>query len=333
MGHVYLSRQLTPAAMAAANDLGVPLVVHDDPDRPPSREQLLSGVTGASALITLLTDRVDGEVLDAAGADLKIVANVAVGYDNIDVAAARSRGVAVSNTPGVLDEASADCAFALLLATARRIVEADRFLRTGKDWIWGPQSFVGLDVSGGATLGIVGLGRIGMAVARRAAAFDMRILATGSRASSEEAAAYGVEPVGLQRLLAESDVVSLHCPLTPDTHHLIDAEKLAAMKPTAVLVNTARGSVVDEAALVAALQNGVIAAAGLDVYENEPQLHPGLRSLENVVLLPHIASAGRATREAMGALAVDNVRAVLAGEGPRTPVPETAHSARPGKEL
>ncbi|MGY1884117.1 2-hydroxyacid dehydrogenase [Blastococcus sp. SYSU DS0753] len=320
MGHVYLSRRLTPAAMAAADDLGVPLVVHDDPDRPPSREQLLSAVRGVSALITLLTDRVDGEVLDAAGPGLRIVANVAVGYDNVDVAAAHARGVVVTNTPGVLDEASADCAFALVLATSRRIVEADRFMRTGADWIWGPQSFVGLDVSGGATLGIVGLGRIGMAVARRAAAFGMRILATGSRASSDEAAAYGVEPADLRRVLSESDVVSLHCPLTPATHHLIDAEKLATMKPTAILVNTARGPVVDEAALVHALENGVIAAAGLDVYENEPQVHPGLRSLENVVLLPHIASAGLATRDAMGRLAVDNVRAVLAGEEPRTPV-------------
>jgi lactate dehydrogenase-like 2-hydroxyacid dehydrogenase len=319
-GHIYLSRRLTPPAMAAAEEIGVRLVVHDDPDRPPSRDQLLHDVQGASALITLLTDRIDGEVLDAAGDQLRIVANVAVGYDNVDVAAARARGVAVTNTPGVLDQASADCAFALILATARRIVEADRFMRTGTDWIWGPQSFVGLDVSRGATLGIVGLGRIGMAVARRAAAFDMRILATGSRASSEEAAGYGVEPAELQRVLEESDVVSLHCPLTPDTHHLIGAEQLAAMKPTAVLINTARGPVVDEAALVHALENGVIAAAGLDVYEEEPRLHTGLRSLENVVLLPHIASAGRATRDAMGKLAVDNVRAVLAGEGPRTPV-------------
>jgi len=327
MGHVYLSRQLTPPAMAAASALGVPLVVHDDPDRPPSREQLLRDVRGAAALITLLTDRVDDELLRAAGSDLAVVANLAVGYDNIDVAAARSRGVAVTNTPGVLDEASADCAFALILATARRIVEADRFLRTGTDWIWGPQSFVGLDVSGGATLGIVGLGRIGMAVARRAAAFNMRILASGSRASSEEAAAYGVEPADLERVLAESDVVSLHCPLTPQTHHLIDAGRLAAMKPTAILVNTARGPVVDEAALVQALRDGVIAAAGLDVYEREPQLHPGLRSLENVVLLPHIASAGRATRDAMGELAVANVRSVLAGEGPRTPVPESVGSS------
>ncbi|TYP90755.1 2-hydroxyacid dehydrogenase [Blastococcus xanthinilyticus] len=321
MSHVYLSRQLTPPATAAARDLGLPLVMHDDPDTPPSRERLLRDVAGAAALITLLTDRVDAELLDAAGPGLRIVANCAVGFDNVDLAAASARGVVVTNTPGVLDEATADLAFALVLATARRLVEADRFVRGGREWIWGPQSFVGLDVSGGATLGIVGLGRIGMAVARRAAAFGMRILATGSRATGEEARRYGVAAADLPRLLAESDVVSLHCPLTPDTHHLIGAAELAAMKPTAILVNTARGPVVDEAALVTALETGVIAAAGLDVYEDEPRLHPGLRALDNTVLLPHIGSAGRATRDAMGLLAVDNVRAVLAGEPPRTPVP------------
>ena len=321
MTHIYLSRELTPGAMTAARSLDLPLVVHDDPDRPPSRERLLSDVRGASALITLLTERVDAELLDAAGGDLKIVANCAVGYDNVDVAAAERRGIVVTNTPGVLDEATADLAFGLILATSRRIVEADRFLRSGADWIWGPQFFVGLDLSGGATLGIVGLGRIGMAVARRAAAFGMRILATGRRATSEEAAAYGVEAADLPRLLAESDVLTLHCPLTPETRHLIGAEELAAMKPTAILINTARGPIVDEAALVDALQRGVIAGAGLDVYEDEPRIHPGLRQLENVVLLPHIASAGEATRDAMGRLAVENVRAVLAGEPPPTPVP------------
>jgi lactate dehydrogenase-like 2-hydroxyacid dehydrogenase len=320
VSHVYLSRQLTPAAMAAAETLGLPLVVHDDPDWPPSRDQLLRGVQGASAIITLLTERIDDEVLDAAGGGLRIVANCAVGYDNISVAAARSRGVVVSNTPGVLDEATADCAFGLILATARRLVEGDRFLRSGADWIWGPQAFVGLDISAGATLGIVGLGRIGMAVARRAAAFNMRIIATGSRADSQEAAGYGIERVDLPRLLAESDVVSLHCPLTPETRHLIGPEQLAAMKPTGILINTARGPIVDEAALVDALAGGVIAAAGLDVFEDEPKLHPGLRGLDNVVLLPHVGSAGRATRDAMGTLAVENVRAVLAGGDPLTPV-------------
>jgi lactate dehydrogenase-like 2-hydroxyacid dehydrogenase len=317
---VYLGRELTAGAMEAARSLGRPLVVHDDPDRPPSRDRLLADVRGASALITLLTERVDEELLDAAGPDLRIVANCAVGYDNVDVAAARERGVVVTNTPGVLDEATADVAFGLVLATSRRLVEADRFVRTGTDWIWGPQFFVGLDLSAGATLGIVGLGRIGMAVARRAAAFNMRVLATGSRASSEEARALGIVAVDVQRLLEESDVVTLHCPLTPETHHLIGADELRAMKPTAVLVNTARGPIVDEAALVDALKNGDIAAAGLDVYEEEPRIHPDLLGLENVVLLPHIGSAGRATRDAMGRLAVDNVRAVLEGDAPPTPV-------------
>jgi lactate dehydrogenase-like 2-hydroxyacid dehydrogenase len=320
VSHVYLSRRLTPAAMEAAGSLGLPLVVHGDPDHPPSRDELLEGARGATALITLLTERVDDEVLAAAGEQLRIVANCAVGYDNISVPAARSRGVVVTNTPGVLDEATADCAFGLVLATARRLVEGDRFIRSGADWIWGPQAFVGLDLSAGATLGIVGLGRIGMAVARRAAAFNMRIVATGSRATSAEAASYGVQSVDLPRLLAESDVVSLHCPLTPETRHLIGAEELAAMKQSAVLVNTARGPIVDEAALVAALEGGIIAAAGLDVYENEPQLHPGLRALDNVVLLPHIGSAGQATRDAMGRLAVGNVQAVLSGGEPLTPV-------------
>lgn len=320
MGHVYLSRELTAGAMDAARSLGLPLGVHDDPDRPPPRERLLDDVRGADALITLLTERVDQELLDAAGPQLRVVANCAVGYDNVSVAAATARGVVVTNTPGVLDEATADVAFGLVLVTSRRLVEADRFMRTGAEWVWGPQLFVGLDLSAGATLGIVGLGRIGMAVARRAAAFGMPILATGSRASTAEARTLGVEPADLPRLLAESDVVTLHCPLTPETHHLIGAEQLAAMKPTAILVNTARGAIVDEAALEQALQKGVIAGAGLDVYEDEPRPHPALRALENVVLLPHIASAGRATREAMGKLAVDNVRAVLAGDPPLTPV-------------
>ncbi|MCW2633635.1 MAG: gyaR [Blastococcus sp.] len=321
MGHLYLSRELTPGAMDAVRSLGLPLVVHDDPDRPPPRQRLLDDVRGASALITLLTERVDDELFDAAGPGLRVVANCAVGYDNVSVDAARARGIVVTNTPGVLDESTADVAFGLVLATSRRLVEADRFMRSGAEWVWGPQLFVGLDLSAGATLGIVGLGRIGMAVARRAAAFGMRILATGSRASSAEAHALGVQPADLSRLLAESDVVTLHCPLTPQTHHLIGAQQLAAMKPTAHLVNTARGPVVDEAALVHALERGVIAGAGLDVYEDEPRPHPGLLALDNVVLLPHIASAGRATRDAMGKLAVDNVRAVLAGDPPLTPVP------------
>lgn len=322
IGHVYVSRRLTAAPMAALESRGVPVVVHRDPDWPPSRDQLLGAVRGASALVTLLTERVDAELLDAAGDALQIVANCAVGYDNIDVPAARCHDVVVTNTPGVLDEATADCAFGLILATARRLVEADRFMRTGKEWIWGPQSFVGIDVSAGAILGIVGLGRIGMAVARRAHAFNMQILATGSGAHSRKAAALGVQPAKIGTLLRESDIVSLHCPLTPDTQHLIGAAELAVMKTTGILVNTARGPIIDEAALVEALDGGVIAGAGLDVYEREPQPHPRFLELDNVVLLPHIGSAGEATRNAMGQLAVDNVCAVLNGDPPLTPVTE-----------
>ena len=281
-GHVYVSRRLTPGPMAAIDSLGKPIVVHPDPDRPPRRSELLEGVRGASALVTLLTEQVDSELLDAAGDSLRIVANCAVGYDNVDVSAAASRGVIVTNTPGVLDEATADCAFGLILATSRRLVEADRFVRTGRDWVWGPQLFVGLDVSARATL--------------------------------------GVEPVELGMLLRESDIVSLHCPLTPETRHLIGDDELAAMKSSGILVNTARGPIVDESALVHALKTGGIGGAGLDVYEQEPRPHPGLFDLENVVLLPHVGSAGEATRDAMGQLAVENVRAVLGGERPLSPV-------------
>lgn len=285
-----------------------------------TRGELLADVRGAAALVCLLTDRIDAELLDAAGPSLRVVANMAVGHDNIDVAACADRGITVTNTPGVLDEATADLAFALLLAASRRVVEADAFVRSGEPWSWRPDLFVGLDVSSGATLGIVGLGRIGLAMARRARAFDMRIVATPSRSAGDEAARLGVETLPLPDLLATADVVSLHCPLTPDTRHLIGAEELRLMGPDSVLVNTARGPIVDEAALAAALADGTIGAAGLDVFENEPAVHPDLLTLPNVVLLPHIGSAGRATRDRMAILAIDNARAVLAGEPAPTPV-------------
>lgn len=319
-GHIYVSRQLTLEPMRALGDIGRQVVVHDK-DEPPSRSRLLADVAGAAAAITLLTDRVDAEFFDAAGDQLRIVANCAVGYDNIDIPEARKRGIFVTNTPGVLDEATADLALGLILATTRRIVEADRFVRSGASWIWGPRLFVGLDVSAGTVLGIVGLGRIGMAVARRAHAFGMRILATGRRATSDEAVGYGVEACDLDTLLAQSDVVTLHCPLNDETRHLIAAAEMAAMKPSSVLINTARGPIVDENALVEALRAGIIRAAGLDVFEDEPEVHPGLLELPNVVLLPHIGSAGDATRDAMGNLAVDNVMAVLRGAPPPTPIP------------
>jgi len=316
---VLVTFALPPGAAAelAATGLVVDVQTGGDDD---AREALLARVSGASGIISTVTDRIDAAVMDAAGPTLRVIANFGVGYDNVDVAAARERGVTVTNTPGVLDNATADVAFALLLATARRIVESDRFVRAGTPWRWESDFFVGLDVSAGATLGIVGLGRIGLAVARRAAAFDMAILATGSRAASPEAVALGVRQVELPELLASSDVVSLHCPLTPETRHLIGAEELRAMKPRAILINTARGPIVDELALVEALTDGVIGAAGLDVYEWEPAVSPGLLALPNVVTVPHIGSAGGATRERMGSLAVRNAAAVLAGEAALNPV-------------
>lgn len=317
MGTVYVARRLTDDAMAEVAALGRPVVAGSD--EPPSAGQLRDGVTGAAAVVCTLTERIDAALLDMAGPQLRIVANVAVGFDNVDVAAARERGVVVTNTPGVLDEATADFAFGLVLAAARRIAEGDRFVRSGRPWVWGPTMMTGLDLSAGASLGIVGLGRIGRAVARRARGFGMRLLATPSRSapSPEDA---DVTFLPLPELLERSDVVTLHVPLTQDTHHLIDAAALARMKPTALLVNTARGGVVDTDALVGALRDGVIAGAGLDVYEDEPHVDPRLTALENVVLTPHLGSAGDRTRSAMCRLAVRNVAEVLAGRPPLTPV-------------
>jgi len=317
-GHVYVPRLLTDTAMAAVADLGVPVVVGGE--EPPRTEEVLRDVAGAVAVVCTLTERVDDAVLAAAGPQLRVVANVAVGYDNIDVAAAHARGVLVTNTPGVLDGATADLTLGLVLASARRIAEGDRFLRTGTPWVWGPRMLTGLDLSAGATLGIVGYGRIGRAVARRARAFDMRVLATPTRAELSPAERELVGFRELPDLLAESDVVSLHCPLTPQTHHLVDDAALARMKPTALLVNTARGPIVDTDALVRALQEGRIGGAALDVFEDEPDVDPRLTALENVVLTPHLGSAADRTRSAMCGLAVRNVAEVLAGRPPLTPV-------------
>jgi lactate dehydrogenase-like 2-hydroxyacid dehydrogenase len=225
----------------------------------------------------------------------------------------------VTNTPGVLDRASADHTFALILAVTRRITEGDRLIRSREPWVWGPRMLVGLDVSAGATLGILGYGRIGKAVARRARAFDMRVLAT-SRSATPGTVDDGVSFVDTETLLAESDVVSVHTPLTPRTRHLIDAAALAAMKPGGYLINTARGGVVDESALVQALRSGHLRGAALDVFEGEPVVNPELLDAPGLVLTPHTASAGEATRDAMGMLAIDNVAAVLAGRPPLTPV-------------
>jgi glyoxylate reductase len=283
------------------------------------REELLRLVEGVDVAVTMLYDRVDEELLDAAGPGLRGVCNVAVGFDNIDLAACAARGIVVTNTPGVLDDATADLAFGLILDAVRRLGEGERLIRAGKPWQWGMGFMLGHDLRG-ARLGIVGLGGIGSRVAHRGRAFGMEIVYS-SRSESPYAAELAATRLELDELLATSDVVSLHAPLTPQTRHLIGARELALMKPTATLVNTARGAVVDEAALAAALAEGVITAAGLDVFEEEPHVLPALLELENVVLVPHLGSATVETRAAMAELAARNAIAVAKGEPPPTPVP------------
>jgi glyoxylate reductase len=288
-------------------------------DAPVPPELLRASVTGRSAVLCLLTERIDAAVLDAAGPGLRVVANLAVGYDNIDVAAATERGVVVTNTPDVLTEATADLTWALLLAAARRLVEADGLVRDGRWEGWSPTQLLGGPVAG-RTLGIVGLGAIGTAVARRARGFGMTVLYHNRGVNERAEAELGARRVELDELLATADVVSLHAPHNDASHHVIDAAALARMRPTAVLVNTARGPLVDEDALVTALRDGVIAAAGLDVYEREPRLADGLAGLPNVVLAPHIGSATTEARAAMVGLCCENILAVLGGRPPLTPI-------------
>ncbi|WP_273846315.1 2-hydroxyacid dehydrogenase [Rubrobacter calidifluminis] len=313
---VLVARRIPEVGLDLLSGLDVEVLSEEDP---PPRTALLRAVRGASGILTTLTERVDAEVLDAAGPSLEVVANMAVGYDNIDVAAAEKRGVIVTNTPGVLDETTADTAFMLMLAAARRLGEAERMVRAGRWRHWGPELLVGLDVWG-KTLGIVGMGRIGQAVARRARGFGMSVLYTARSSKAEAERELGARRVHLEELLAESDFVSLHVPLTPQTHRLIGSKELRKMKSTSVLVNTARGPVVDEEALAEALAEGRIFAAGLDVYENEPGVHPKLLELENVVLAPHIGSASIETRNRMAEMAARNLLAVLRGEEPPNPV-------------
>jgi glyoxylate reductase len=289
-------------------------------DRPLTTDELHEAVAGADTVVTLLHDRVDDAFLDAAGPGLRVVANVAVGYDNVDVPACARRGVVVTNTPGVLTEATADLAFALILMATRGLGEGERLIRAQTPWSWSMFFMLGSGIQG-KTLGIVGLGKIGQATARRARAFGMEIAYAGRRrAHAELEGQLEARFLSFEELLGAADVVSLHCPLSAETHHLIDAAALDRMKPTACLINTTRGPVVDEAALAAALRSGAIAGAGLDVFEREPEVHPDLLDLENVVLIPHLGSATVETRTAMGVLAARNVVAVLAGQAPLTPV-------------
>jgi glyoxylate reductase len=311
-GRVFITQPIPepgPSLVAAVAD-GVEMSAHDGPLPP---EALRAAVAGRDAVLCLLTDRVDAAVLEAARG-CRVVANMAVGFNNIDVAAATRLGIMVTNTPGVLTEATADLTWALILGVSRRVAEGDGEMRAGRYKGWGPLYMLGGDVTG-ATLGLVGPGRIAVAVAERARGFRMRLLYCGRR-PSPDMDALGARQVALEELLAESDFVSLHVPLSAETRHLIDAAALARMKPTAYLINTARGPVVDEAALVAALRAGRIAGAGLDVYEDEPRMAEGLADCPNTVLLPHLGSATVATRAAMARMAAENVVAALRGGRP-----------------
>ncbi len=294
---------------------GLTDVDYHDSDVSLAAKDLRARLEGKRGLVCQLTDRVDAGLMDAADT-LRVVSNVAVGFDNIDVAAATRRGIMVTNTPGVLTQTTADLAFALILGAGRRLGEAERYLRAGRFQQWRIDLLTGWDVWG-ATLGIFGLGRIGQAVARRARGFDMRVLYYDPfRQSKAVERDLGAEYVSKDEVLRRSDFVTLHCALTSETHHLIGDAELSLMKPTAVLVNTSRGPVVDEGALADALARNRIAAAGLDVFEREPKVHPRLMELENALILPHIASASVATRTRMCCMAAENMVAGLSGERP-----------------
>src|SRR6266704_4089769 len=314
---ILISRLLPEEALAHARSRAA-VDVHEA-DKPLERSELVARLRGRQGLVCLITDTIDVRLLDACPG-LKVVSNVAVGFNNIDVAAATQRGVVVTNTPDVLTETTADFAWTLLMATARRLVEADLYVREGKFTQWEFMLLLGGDIHG-KTLGIVGFGRIGRAMARRAQGFGMRVLyqdaVAADPAAERELRATRTDTA---TLLRESDFVSIHTPLLPDTRHLINAQSLRTMKKTAYLVNASRGPVVDEAALAQALKEGRIAGAGIDVFEEEPKVHPDLMGLSNVVLAPHIASASSDTRIKMAALAVDNCLAVLEGQTPPTPV-------------
>ena len=312
---VLVTREIPEAGLRRLEGFDVSVLF----ERPPERDELLEAVRGANGVLSTATEKMDDEVMDAAGRGLEVIANMAVGYDNIDVQAASERGIVVTNTPGVLDETTADVAFLLVLAAARRLGEGERLLRAGEWEWWGPKQLRGFDVWG-KRLGIVGLGRIGQAVARRGRGFGMEILYHNRSRKEEAEEELGARYLELDELLRESDFVSIHTPLTDETRHLIGERELGLMQETAVLVNTSRGPVVDEGSLADALEDKRIFAAGLDVYEEEPKVHPRLLELENVVLAPHIGSATIETRDRMATLAAENLAAVLRGQEPKSPV-------------
>ncbi len=319
MSKVFVTRKIPESGIELLKKAGLEVSVSDFDGVLP-REQLLEKVKGVDAILSLLTDKIDNELLDAAGAQLKIVANYAVGYDNINMADVAAHNVIATNTPDVLTESVSEHAIALIFAIARKIVESDQFMRDGKYHGWGPMMFLGNDLVG-KTLGLVGLGRIGATVAKRMHdGFEMKVMYYDARRNEELEKKYNLQFVDLDTLLKESDFVSIHVPMMPETKHLINAEKLKMMKKTAYLINTSRGPIVDEAALVEALKSGEIRGAALDVYEQEPKMAPGLAELPNTVLTPHTASATEETRNAMSELAAKNIIAVLAGEAPLTPI-------------
>lgn len=307
---LYISRLLPDPVMAVARQQFQ--LLNDPRDAAPSWDAVEAGLREAEAAICTLTDRVDASML-AGTTRLKILANYAVGYNNIDVAAATARGIVVTNTPDVLTDSTADLTWALILAVARRVAEGDAYVRSGAWSGWAPTQLLGTDVSG-KVLGIVGMGRIGQAVAQRAAGFNMRICYTSHTPQAPGRLPSQWEQRALPDLLKAADFVSLHVPLTPATHHLINARHLALMKPTAFLINTSRGPVIEETALVDALIQRRLAGAGLDVFEQEPVFHPSLRELRQVVLLPHLGSATLATRVRMGMICLENIAALFAGQ-------------------
>jgi len=310
--HVLLTRRI-PSSVLSKLESQCRVDVYSGPGGIP-HDELVARAAGKDALITLLTDKVDAEVMDASPS-LAVIANIAVGYDNIDLAAAKTRGIAVTNTPDVLTEATAEFTWALILGVARRVVEADRAVRSAAWKGWALDYMLGTELRG-KQLGIFGAGRIGRAVAAKAPAFGMHV----AFARHPSASALGLKTMSFDELLVSSDVISLHAPLTSATRHLIDKRAFARMKRSALLINTGRGSMIDEAALAWALQERLIAGAALDVYEDEPRVHPDLLKFDNVLLAPHIGSATRETRTAMTELAVRNVLAVLSGAEPLTPV-------------
>jgi len=310
---VFITRRIPDAGLDILSE-HVSLTIFEE-DRQIARQEIIERIGDVDGMICLLSDPIDKEVIEA-GKKLKVISAYAVGYNNIDIEAARNRGIVVTNTPGVLTDATADIAFALMIAAARRIAESDAWMRTHEFEGWAPKFFLGVDLVG-KTLGIIGAGRIGAALAKRAyAGFDMKIAYHGRNRNPEFESKFNAQFMPLNDLLAASDFVSIHTPLTPETHHLIGEQELALMKPTAVLVNTARGPVVDEQALIRCLQEQRIFGVGLDVYEHEPAVPRELKELPNAVILPHIGSASFQTRDRMAVITANNCLAVLDGGSP-----------------